>query len=64
MSDESRQSERTCPKEEAVNPQGTSEGQNSSMAQEEGTIHVRRGRNVGASAVARKSSSSDEASRE
>jgi hypothetical protein len=34
------------------------------MAQEEGTIHVRRDRDVGASAVARKSSSSNEASRE
>lgn len=43
MSSESRKSERTYPKEERVNPWGTSEGRNSSLVQEEGTNHVKRG---------------------
>jgi hypothetical protein len=57
MSSESRKSEKTYPKEETVNPWGTSEGQNSSLAQEEGTNHVKRGKkNVGAITVTGKSS--------
>jgi RNA-directed DNA polymerase len=41
MNSESRQSERTYTKEEAVNPLGTWRGQSSSMAQREKTIHAR-----------------------
>jgi RNA-directed DNA polymerase len=41
MSSESRQSERTYTKEEAVNPLGTWRWQSSSMAQREKTIHAR-----------------------